>query len=150
MELKVPPVLVFLFFGLAMYVVARFLPFGYFDFFGREYLMVFLLGMAVAITLISLLQFYRARTTVDPMIPSKASKLVVNGLYKYSRNPMYLAMLLILLALGLRLGNAFNTLVAAGFVAYMNRFQVIPEEKALLKIFGKAYQRYTSQVRRWF
>ncbi|MEO1009900.1 MAG: isoprenylcysteine carboxylmethyltransferase family protein [Bacteroidota bacterium] len=150
MELKVPPILVFLFFGLIMYGVARFLPFGYFDFFGRDYLMVFLLGMAIGITLIGLMQFYRAGTTIDPADPSKTSKLVVNGLYRYSRNPMYLGMLLILLALGLRLGNAFNILVAAGFVAYMNRFQVIPEEKTLLKNFGKQYREYCVQVRRWF
>ncbi|WP_425237453.1 methyltransferase family protein [Ulvibacterium sp.] len=150
MKLKVPPVLVFLSFGLLMYLVTKFLTFGSFDFFGREYLISFLLGMAIIITVLAIFQFYRARTTVDPSNPEKASALVVTGLYKYSRNPMYLAMLLLLLALGLLLGNAFNTLVAAGFVAYMNRFQIIPEEQALLKIFGKAYSRYCIDVRRWF
>lgn len=133
-----------------MYLVNKFLTVGSFDFLGREYLISFLLGMAIVITILALFQFYRARTTVDPSNPEKASSLVVTGLYKYSRNPMYLAMLLLLLALGLLLGNAFNVLVAAGFVAYMNRFQIIPEEQALLKTFGKAYSQYCIEVRRWF
>jgi protein-S-isoprenylcysteine O-methyltransferase Ste14 len=63
---------------------------------------------------------------------------------------MYLAMLFILLALGLKLGNAFNTITAALYVAYMNKYQIIPEEEVLNKIFGKAYQQYCLQVRRWF
>jgi protein-S-isoprenylcysteine O-methyltransferase Ste14 len=76
--------------------------------------------------------------------------LEVKGIYGYSRNPMYLAMLLCLLAWGLWLGNVFNTLVAAFFVSYMNRFQIVPEERALTRVFGREYQLYCSQVRRWF
>jgi protein-S-isoprenylcysteine O-methyltransferase Ste14 len=63
---------------------------------------------------------------------------------------MYLAILLVLLAWGLWLGNAFNTLLAAGFVGYMNKFQIRPEEEALATIFGKEFQQYCTQVRRWF
>ncbi len=150
MKLKIPPILIFLiFFGL-MYLLATFLPFGYFDFFGRRYLMVGLSGLAFLIGAIALLHFYRAKTTVDPTLPSKASSLVTTGLYSYTRNPMYLALLLVLLAWGLWLGNAFNTLAAAGFVGYMNKFQILPEEKALTTLFGKEYQQYCVQVRRWF
>ncbi len=126
------------------------MPVGYFDFFGRVYVMGGLLVVAVAIILISLIQFFRAKTSVDPTKPSKVSSLVTDGLYKYSRNPMYLALLLLLLAWGLWLGNAFNTLLAALFVGYMNRFQILPEEEALLRAFGKEYQQYVTNVRRWF
>lgn len=63
---------------------------------------------------------------------------------------MYLALLLVLVAWGLWLGNAFNTIVAAGFVSYMNVFQIIPEEKILHQVFGKEYQQYCVFVRRWF
>ncbi|WP_339710227.1 isoprenylcysteine carboxylmethyltransferase family protein [uncultured Kriegella sp.] len=150
MKLKVPPFLVFLIFALLMYLNARWLPVGYFDFFGRVYVMGGLLVVAVAIILISLIQFFRAKTSVDPTKPSKVSSLVTDGLYKYSRNPMYLALLLLLLAWGLWLGNAFNTLLAALFVGYMNRFQILPEEEALLRAFGKEYQQYVTNVRRWF
>ena len=131
MELKLPPVVVFLIFALGMYLLDAFLPFGEFDFFGRMYLKSFLLFLAVLVGFFPLAQFYRSKTTVDPRRPNSASKLVTNGIYGYTRNPMYLAMLLILLAFGLHLGNAFNVLLAAGFVAYMNRFQISPEEQAL-------------------
>ena len=63
---------------------------------------------------------------------------------------MYLGMLLFLLAFGLKLGNAFNTLVAAGFVSYLNHFQIKPEEEALKKQFGQEYTIYCKLTRRWF
>ncbi|MGB5274970.1 MAG: isoprenylcysteine carboxylmethyltransferase family protein [Flavobacteriaceae bacterium] len=150
MELKIPPALVFVCFGILMYLLAEFLPIGHFDFFGRGYLMKALVGMAMVIGLLALIQFFRAKTTADAARPNKTSSLVTNGIYRYSRNPMYLALLMVLLAWGLYLGNAFNTLVAAGFVGYMNRFQISAEEKALAKLFGKAYQQYCVNVRRWF
>jgi len=150
MRLKVPPVFVFLIFGGFMYLLARFLPVGYFDFFGRTYLIFFLIGIAGSIGCISLFQFFRSKTTIDPTTPSKASKLVTSGIYQFTRNPMYLGLLLILLAWGLWLGNAFNILLAAGFVAYMNAFQIAPEEEVLLDLFEKEYKQYCTLVRRWF
>lgn len=109
-----------------------------------------LLCVASIIATIALIQFFTSRTSIDPANPEKSSKLVTTGIYQYSRNPMYLALLMILLAWGLYLGNAFNTLTAAGFVYYMNAFQIIPEEKHLQKKFGGAYKQYCSLVRRWF
>lgn len=150
MKLKVPPVIVFLIFGLLMYLLAAFLPVGYFDFFGRKYLTITLLAIAGCIGAIALFQFFKSKTTVDPSNPTKTSKLVSSGIYQYSRNPMYLGLLLILLAWGLWLGNAFNVLLAAGFVAYMNKFQIIPEEDSLSSLFGKEYTQYCTLVRRWF
>ncbi|MFV1449459.1 isoprenylcysteine carboxylmethyltransferase family protein [Maribacter sp. HS] len=150
MELKVPPVIVFLCFGSIMYLLDLLLPIGYFDFFGRLMLAKFLVGIGMVIALLALIQFKLAKTTVDPTKPYKAQSLVVSGVFKFSRNPMYLALLLILLALGIFLGNAFNTLVAAGFVAYMNRFQIIPEEQILLNKFGRSFKDYCILTRRWF
>ncbi|MGB5555367.1 MAG: isoprenylcysteine carboxylmethyltransferase family protein [Flavobacteriaceae bacterium] len=150
MELKLPPAFVFIFFGSFMYLLARFMPIGEFDFFGKNYLMLALCAAALLIGIISLVQFFAKKTSIDPRSPAKASKLVQNGLYAYSRNPMYLALLLLLLAWGLWLENAFNTLLAAGFVAYMNRFQIIPEETFLLDKFGDVYKKYCIAVRRWF
>lgn len=150
MKLKLPPALVFAIFGALMYILDLLLPVGEFDFFGRLWLIRVLLGLAILIGGVSLFQFFKAKTTIDPLSPAKSSRLVTNGLYKISRNPMYLALLLLLLAFGLWLGNVFNTLLAAGFVSYMNAFQIIPEEEALVKLFGKEYQQYCIQVRRWF
>lgn len=150
MKLKIPPIGVALLFTGSMYVLATYLSVGYFDFFGRTHLMVALWSVALVIGLISLFQFFRSGTSVDPLAPAKASRLVTGGLYRYSRNPMYLALLLFLLGWGLYLGNAFNTLLAAGFVYYMNTFQIIPEEEVLAQKFGKEYQKYCIMVRRWF
>ena len=150
MELKLPPVIVFFVFGLLMFLLQMFLPFGFFDFFGRQVMVKVLAGMAVGILAVSVFQFFRTKTTVDPSTPSKASKLVTGGLYAFTRNPMYLGMLLLLLSWGLKLGNAFNVLLAAGFVFYMNTFQIIPEEKILANKFGKEYMRYLTKTRRWF
>lgn len=150
MKLKLPPVVVLSMFAGLMYLLAEFLPFGDFVFFGQQYLMLGLVAFAFMIGVFAILQFVSSKTTVDPMAPNKAAKLVTSGLYKFSRNPMYLAMLLLLLAFGIWLGNAFNTLLAAGFVAFMNRFQIIPEEEALKQLFGKEYQDYVARVRRWF
>ena len=150
MELKLPPAIVFLLFGFIMYLLSEFLPFGYFDFFGRLLLSKILLGLAILIGIIALIQFFKAKTTIDPTEPVKTSILVNSGVYKFTRNPMYLALLISLLALGVVLGNAFNTLIAAAFVGYMNRFQIIPEERILLNKFGRSYKEYCTLTRRWF
>lgn len=150
MKLRIPPVILFAFTALLMYVLAEFLPAGYFDFFGRLYLMGFLLLLATAIAITALIQFFSAKTTVDPLHPEKASALVRKGVYSISRNPMYLALLMVLLAWGLWLGNAFNVLLAAGFVSVMNRWQISREEASLLEKFGNEYRQYCIKVRRWF
>ncbi|WP_343486032.1 isoprenylcysteine carboxylmethyltransferase family protein [Allomuricauda sp. d1] len=150
MKLKIIPPLVMLIFAALMYLLDRFLPVGEFDFFGRKQLAVALLAIAVVISFMAIYQFRKAKTTTNPSEPEKASQLVTTGIFNYTRNPMYLSLLLILLAFGLKLGNAFNTLLAAGFVYYMNHFQIKREEAALLKLFGKDYQLYQKAVRRWF
>ncbi|WP_318308891.1 methyltransferase family protein [Flagellimonas crocea] len=148
--MKVPPALVMLVFGGSMYVLDRFLPVGEFEFFGKQGLAVFLSGLGVLVILIAMVQFFIFKTTVDPMNPKKSSALVTTGVYKFTRNPMYLGMLLLLLAIGLKLGNAFNTLIAAGFVSFMNRFQIKPEEEVLQEKFGQEYKIYCKLTRRWF
>jgi len=150
MRIKIPPPIVAWIFAGLMYLLGRFLPVGDFDFHGRIYLLYALLFLGGLILFIAMAQFFLKKTTLNPFSPQRASRLVTTGLYKFSRNPMYLALLLFLLAFGLWLGNAFNILLAAGFVSYMNRFQIIPEEKALTKLFGKEFERYCMSVRRWF
>ena len=92
--MKVPPALIMLLFGGLMYVLDRFLPFGEFEFFGKQELAMFLSGLGVLVMLISVVQFFSTKTTVDPLNPQKTRKLVTNGIYKFTRNPMYLGMLL--------------------------------------------------------
>lgn len=150
MNLRIPPVVVMCVFGGLMYVLHRFLPVGDFNFFGRKEMSYCFWILGAVIIIISLVQFFLAKTTVDPMQPDKSNELVISGIYNYTRNPMYLGMLLFLIAFGLFLGNAFNTLLAAGFVYYMNHFQIKFEEQALTKKFGQTYRFYLKSVRRWF
>lgn len=150
MKLKILPPFVMLIFGCFMYVLNKFLPFGGFDFFGRRELAFFLCILAILTMGLALIQFSRAKTTTNPINLTKTTHLVTSGIFRYTRNPMYLAMLLILLAYGLTLGNAFNTLLAAGFVMYMNRFQITKEESSLTQLFGKKYILYCKTTRRWF
>ncbi len=149
MKLKLPPVVVLVLFALLMFFCAKVLPFGYFNFLRQTYLIYFLLGLSICIGIWAVIQFYKEKTTVDPMKPDKVSNLVTSGLYRYSRNPMYLAMLFMLIGFALWLGNAFNFLILAGFVHYMNKFQIFVEEEVLHKHFGKAYKTYCTKVRRW-
>ena len=150
MKIKIPPpIIVFIFAGI-LFLLNKYLPVGSFNFFGRTGLMYVVVGIGFLLMVISLLQFYRQKTTTNPINPEQASKLVTTGIFKYTRNPMYLAMLLFLIAFALQLGNAFNSLVLTSFVYYMNNFQIKYEEEALLKKFGKEYKLYRKATRRWF
>jgi protein-S-isoprenylcysteine O-methyltransferase Ste14 len=105
------------------------------------------IGLAIAAA--GVLEFLRARTTVNPLDPAAASALVVRGIYKRTRNPMYVGMAAVLLGWAVYLANAAALAVAAIFVAYINRFQIAPEERALEARFGAEYSRYCARVRRW-
>jgi protein-S-isoprenylcysteine O-methyltransferase Ste14 len=150
MRIKILPPIVMLIFGAFMYLLERFLPFGAFEFFGRAVLVYIVTGLGFIIMAIALIQFSKAKTTTNPIKLDKTTSLVTSGIYNFTRNPMYLTMLLLLIAWGLYLGNAFNSLITAGFVYYMNHFQIKYEEIALFNRFGKDYQLYKRAVRRWF
>jgi protein-S-isoprenylcysteine O-methyltransferase Ste14 len=105
--------------------------------------------IAGAIGLAGVRSFHEAQTTLNPLNPERATTLVVGGVYRYSRNPMYLALLLALLGWGLYLANVFSLLAALTFVPYMNRFQIRPEERALAKAHGADFAAYCRHVRRW-
>jgi protein-S-isoprenylcysteine O-methyltransferase Ste14 len=98
---------------------------------------------------LGIVSFRQARTTVNPMKPDSASSLVVSGVYRLTRNPMYLGFLLILLGWAIFLSNALAFLFLPAFLVYMNRFQIEPEEKALHALFGEQFAAYTARVRRW-
>ena len=104
-------------------------------------------GVTLAVFAVGL--FARDKTTVHPETPEKATTLVMDGVYRFTRNPMYLGMFLVLLGWAIYLGNAASLLVAFIFVLYINRFQISREEAALTANFGEAYLAYKSRVRRW-
>ena len=90
-----------------------------------------------------------AKTTVSPIKPQASSKLVNSGIYRISRNPMYLGFLIILIGIAAYLSNLFSLLLCPFFVMYMNRFQIRPEERSLKSFFGKDYINYKIRTRRW-
>ncbi|AZC23973.1 MULTISPECIES: isoprenylcysteine carboxylmethyltransferase family protein [Pseudomonas] len=108
-----------------------------------------LVCVGVGVALAGVVSFRRARTTVNPLKPGNASALVTSGIYRYTRNPMYAGFALCLLAWGLYLANPLALLGVPGFVLYMNRWQIGPEERALGQLFGSDFTAYQQQVRRW-
>jgi protein-S-isoprenylcysteine O-methyltransferase Ste14 len=95
------------------------------------------------------LAFRRARTTIDPIRPEAASSLVSSGIYRMTRNPMYVSLSFLLFAWAVFLSSAWALLGLAAFVLYIGRFQIAPEERALSELFGSKYTAYQAQVRRW-
>ena len=153
LELKIPPLLLMLLFALAMWLLAPLtapisaklaLPALY-----STVLALCLAVTGIAVAFAGVLAFRRAKTTVDPRVPQQSSSLVIVGIYRYSRNPMYVGFLLLLAALACYLMNAAAFALLPLFVWYINRFQIAPEERFLLQKFGADYQAYTQQVRRW-
>lgn len=106
-------------------------------------------AVGVSLDAIALLHFFRRRTTVNPLKPASATALVTGGIYRFSRNPMYLGLATLLLAWAVYLGNLAALAGVALFVLYMNRFQIAPEERALEERFGAEYIAYRTRVRRW-
>jgi protein-S-isoprenylcysteine O-methyltransferase Ste14 len=101
------------------------------------------LALAAAATL------WHARTTINPFTPANATSLVTGGVYRLSRNPIYLSLLLLLLAYAIRLDAPAVWLAPVLFVAYVTRFQIQPEERVLQAKFGDAYRQYQARTRRW-
>jgi len=105
--------------------------------------------MGVFFCIAGVVSFKLAKTTTNPLKPEAASSLVVSGIYKYTRNPMYLGFALFLLAWSVYLASILSIVGVVAFICYMNQFQIKPEEAALNKVFGYEFERYRSKVRRW-
>ena len=149
LELKVPPVGVVLVMAALMWFVAGIVPALEFVLPAREFVAVIFAVVGLVTGVMGIVSFGRAKTTVNPMKPDSASSLVVSGIYQYSRNPMYLGLLLILVGWAAYLSNVLAFLILPGFILYMNRFQIEPEERALTSLFGQDFIAYKSRVRRW-
>ncbi|MDT8321915.1 MAG: patatin-like phospholipase family protein [Xanthomonadales bacterium] len=149
LERKVPPVLVTLAFAALMWGVAQMGTVFNFPDWLRIGGGVLLLLAGFVLGLLSLRAFHDAGTGFDPLRPDKTSVLVTTGVFRLSRNPMYLALLLALLAWALFLSSLVSLALAAGFVVWMNRLQIRAEERALRENFGDEYADYEDRVRRW-
>lgn len=105
--------------------------------------------LSAVIALAAFFAFWRAHTTINPLRPERASTLVTSGIYRYTRNPMYLSLLLLLLSYASHLWSWAALAGPLAFVLYVNRFQIVPEERVLKLKFGSEYAEYQRRVRRW-
>ncbi len=115
----------------------------------RLTLFLLLAGLGAVVALVGIVQFHRADTTAKPQRPEQARTLVTNGIYRYTRNPMYLGLALVLSGFALLLGHAYLLIWVGVFVIYLTQYQIKPEERALAEKFPQAFADYQQQTRRW-
>ena len=149
LELKIPPAMLVVIFGLLMWLINQQVGVTWLTGSWQQVVASLISLLALLCVVAGVVSFQRAQTTVDPMHPEKTSAVVTTGIYQYSRNPMYLGFLLLLLAWVFKLGNPITLIMLPLFVWYMNRFQIQPEERILAQQFGEDYTQYQQQVRRW-
>ena len=149
LELKIPPPIVAAMIAIAMWGVTLITPLLEVRtlFRGSVTIAIALAGFAFSFT--GIRSFRRAETTINPMKPEAASSLVSSGIYKVTRNPMYVGLLFVLVAWAVFLSSAWALLGALAFFLYIGRFQISPEERMLSKLFGAEYSSYKTRVRRW-
>jgi protein-S-isoprenylcysteine O-methyltransferase Ste14 len=147
-ELKVPPPLVGLL-AAAMYGIAWAVPPFPLATAIKAAAAVLLALAGGAIDVAGLIAFRRAKTTINPLKPQNSSSLVSGGIYRYTRNPMYLGMLSFLVAWAVYLAQPLALVGPLGFVLYITRFQIVPEERVLSGLFGEEFAAYKARVRRW-
>jgi protein-S-isoprenylcysteine O-methyltransferase Ste14 len=149
LELRIPPVAVAAIAALCMWVLARWSPGLVWGEHWRLGSAMLLLAAGVLVAVAGVLEFRRARTTVNPTTPQAASAMVRSGIYRHTRNPMYLGMLLVLAAWAAWLANPAAAAVLPVFLLYINRFQIEPEERILAGLFAAEFDAYRRSVRRW-
>lgn len=149
LELKVPPPAVALLFGFLMWLASSLVapvevPFG-----ARIAIALVLASLGLVFGISGMVSFWRTKTTMNPTRPAATSSLVTTGPFAFTRNPMYLSLLLYLLAWAVYLSNLLVLLFLPVFVLYINQFQIKPEERVLSSLFGPEYAAYKGRVRRW-
>lgn len=150
LENRIPPLLVTALFAYIMAAIAGMLPQVTFILPERGKIAGGIVLLGLLVMLVAAMQFRRAKTTVDPLHPQAASSLVSGGIFRLSRNPMYLGMAIVLLGWAAFLGNAPALVLGLwGFVAFIGRFQIAPEERVLQGHFGAAFDAYAARTRRW-
>ena len=149
LDLKIPPVALFLVCAVVMWVMSTVLPAAAFVLPAASAVFGVLAIIGGGIGIAGVGAFRRHSTTVDPTAPDKTKSIVRDGVYQYSRNPMYVALAVALAGWGLFLENIAALLVLPLFIAYMTQFQIKPEERVLLARFGTDYDEYMASVRRW-
>ena len=147
---RIPPPVYLVLVAFMMWLLDRYVPVFIWLDAPWTYLGLGLISVAILADLWSLALFFRAKTTPNPLHPERSKRLVISGLYRYTRNPMYLGMLIMLVGWWIYLGSLTPVLLLPLFVWVITKQQIEPEEAALSQTFGQAYRDYQQTVRRWF
>jgi protein-S-isoprenylcysteine O-methyltransferase Ste14 len=148
LEIKIPPLALVFLFGALMWLVSDFSVFTIALPWHSTFALIFC-TVGLAIVLAGVLTFRRAKTTVNPFTPEATTTMVTSDIYRFTRHPMYLGFLFVLAGWAIYLSNLLAFAFLPLFVWYMNRFQILPEERALGAKFSHAFTEYKRSVRRW-
>jgi protein-S-isoprenylcysteine O-methyltransferase Ste14 len=147
LKTKIPPPVIALTFIAILYISSVLMV--RFTFEGQSIFALFIFIVGLGCVFSAAIQFRKDNTTVNPLDPESASHLVVGGIFKYSRNPMYVGLFVAILAFGIYVGAWFVFILLPLFVLSINYLQIVPEEIAMHKLFGDEYISYCNSVRRW-
>ena len=147
MKTKIPPPIIALVMIAIIYLSSLIVEPINFEYQTLISILVVVIGLACAIPSFRL--FAKHNTTISPFTPSETSALVTDGMYRYSRNPMYLGLVLLTIGATIFFGTWLGVVIVVAFIFLLNFLQIIPEEEALHEIFGEEYVEYRREVRRW-
>jgi len=147
MNTKIPPPIVTLIFGLCIYFSGPYFPEYIFSM--ENFLSGLILFIGVSILIVSAVSFRKHQTTINPLKPEQATSLVISGVFSFSRNPMYLGMVFILISISVKFNLLGGLLITLLFALFITKFQIIPEEAAMHKLFPKEFASYKENTRRW-
>lgn len=149
LELKIPPPIVLLLCSGLAHAIAQAAPAAAWQVSVALPVAIALAGAGVLLAVLAFFEFQKVKTTVNPLAPKNTTALVTRGVYRFSRNPIYLGDLLILLGWAIYLENLAAYFALPVFVVYINRFQIRPEERALREKFAAQFDAYRARVRAW-
>ena len=147
MKNKIPPPIVTFFFGLCIYLLQEYFPEFNLEFLTIPSYIFYFAGLTILVLAVRL--FKKQNTTVNPIKIENASSLVTSGIFKYSRNPMYLGMVMILFGLALMFNLIGGILFTLLFAIYITKYQIRPEEEVMERLFGEDFLKYKNSVRMW-
>ena len=145
--LKIPPPLLVLILVIANYFSSKKIDLIHLPNQDLISILILLIGMLILIN--PIFKFIKSKTTIDPIKFKKVNKLIISGIYKYSRNPMYLGLLMIVISTSIFFLNIFSITTPFLFYCWINRFQIKREEIFLTEKFGEEYMSYKITTRRW-
>jgi len=147
MNNRIPPPIVTFICGISIYFSKSF--FNQFLNFSNNAISLFLLICGLIVFISAVRSFKKQKTTVNPLKPKQASSLVTSGIFRFSRNPMYLGMLIILLSISFKFNLLGGIIISLSFFIFITKFQILPEEEAMYELFGDKFIQYSNTTRRW-